>query len=510
MALPNFFDRVETAASQVLSAFQMSAFKDKLEAQAVGIAFDRNAAATPEGRASLDLLVRLFVRLYPKIAIVALDTESRGAVGQLGRLAKLINPEVKLSKSLRGLTACVTLGFTAPKNEASSPLFFIGSDAWRAKLSNTGPVGSGNSANPFGAGAAACFAASNVFRAIFLDQVVGGEPDAEIDLNLLTYARSDPSDLDLHDLDLGVFHLVGLGAIGNGALWALSWTSGVRGKMHGIDHDRIDLSNLQRYVLSTQNDVDAHKVALAERALAPTRIEVLPVLMSWQTFVSQSDWRFERVAVALDSEGDRITVQGALPKWIVNAWTQSQDLGVSRHAFGDGKACLACLYLPEGKTKDEHDLIAEELGIPGAALQIKGLLQNNQPVGAQFVQGVADAFGVPVAELMRFASAPVRSFYQKAVCGGLMLKLTDGKRGAAATVPMAFQSALAGIMLAGELIKHAAGRMPSPKSTTRVNMLRPLAPYLDVPRAQDRTGRCICCDGEFQRVYRQKYEAAAA
>ncbi len=92
MALPNFIDRAATAASQVLSRFQASAFKEKLAAQAVGIAFDANAAATGEGEATLDLLVRLLSRLYPKIAIVPLDPDAKEVAQRLRRLAKRDKP----------------------------------------------------------------------------------------------------------------------------------------------------------------------------------------------------------------------------------------------------------------------------------------------------------------------------------------------------------------------------------------------------------------------------------
>ncbi len=509
MALPNFIDRAATAASQVLSRFQASAFKEKLAAQAVGIAFDANAAATGEGEATLDLLVRLLSRLYPKIAIVPLDPDAKEVAQRLRRLAKAINPDVSLSKSLRRMNVCVVVGKTPPPHGAPCQLFFAGSDGWRAKLSNARPVSSGESINPFGAGASACFAAANVFRAVFGDQIHGGGLDEEIDLNLLTYRQKDASTLDLRDIDIGDSHLVGIGAIGNGAVWALGRTKEVRGNLSLIDHEKADLSNLQRYVLTVQADIDVPKVDIATRVLASTSLTVMPIAEKWQDYVgSRPDWRFERVAVALDTAADRIVVQGALPKWIGNAWTQTDDLGVSRHVFSDGKACLACLYLPTGKTKDEPDLIAETLRMPEAALQIKTLLQTEAPVDADFVQHVAAAFGVQFEELSQFIGSPVRSFYQRAVCGGLLLKLTDGQQGSAATVPMAFQSALAGIMLAAEVLKHASGRYESAMTMTRINLLRPLASHLDDPRARDTTGRCICCDEDFKRAYREKYEAA--
>jgi hypothetical protein len=136
-------------------------------------------------------------------------------------------------------------------------------------------------------------------------------------------------------------------------------------------------------------------------------------------------------------------LQGALPRWIANAWTQETDLGVSRHAFVDGRACLACLYLPTGKVKDDDERIAEEIGMPEARQEIRTMLQTNMPVDASFVARVAQALGVAAEHLTPFVGQSLRSFHQGAICGGVVFKLTGGVRTARAVVPMPFQSALA-------------------------------------------------------------------
>lgn len=208
----------------------------------------------------------------------------------------------------------------------------MGSQGWAAKLSRTDPVGSGSSLLPFGAGAASCFAAANVFRTIFASQLTGAELDENIDLSLCTYNK------------IGEMHLVGLGAIGHGSLWALARQSGLSGRLHVVDHEAIELSNLQRYVLAGQAEVGLSKAALATNALRSTALEVEAHPMKWAEYVARrGDWVFDRVGVALDTAADRLAVQGALPRWIANAWTQEQDLGISRHGFDGGQACLCCM-----------------------------------------------------------------------------------------------------------------------------------------------------------------------
>jgi hypothetical protein len=90
----------------------------------------------------------------------------------------------------------------------------------------------------------------------------------------------------------------------------------------------------------------------------------------------------------------------------------------------------------------------------------------------------------------------------------VVFRLTDGRRPVGATVPMAFQSALAGIMLAADLVKHAQGEPDAPTVATRINLLRRLGTHLADPHAPDATGRCICGDADFRAAYEAKYSSA--
>ena len=69
MAFANFFDRTVTAASQVLSNFNVDTYKATLSGHQIGLCFDESAATSPEGRATLEMCVRILARLYPAIVI---------------------------------------------------------------------------------------------------------------------------------------------------------------------------------------------------------------------------------------------------------------------------------------------------------------------------------------------------------------------------------------------------------------------------------------------------------
>lgn len=506
MALANFFDRAATAASQVLAGFGMAAFSERLQAQVIGIAFDGEAARSAEGAALLDMTIRLLARLYPTLMIHAVDDRATAHAAGLASVAQSINPAIHLEHDANRVTIAICVGQATP--DIAGTKFFAGSNGWTARFSSSDPIGCGASANPFGAGAAACIAVANVFRAVFADQIPSGSLDTDIALDLRSYRSKTTADTDdeIGPVDLGETHLVGLGAIGNGTVWALSRLSSLTGTLHLIDHETVDLSNLQRYAMMGQADIDAAKVDVAASLLADTGLKVVPHRATWGAYLAaRNDWHLERVAAALDTARDRIAVQGALPRWIVNAWTQEGDLGVSRHGFTDGRACLACLYLPAGEVKDEDDRIAEELGLPEAQPEVRRMLQTSEPVSVAFVERIATALGVPFDALRPFAGQPLRSFYQSTVCGGVVFRLTDGGRPVGITVPMAFQSALAGILLAADLSKDARGGLKTVTTVTRFNLLRPLGTHFNDPHARDATGRCICADPDYIKIYNDKY-----
>ena len=508
MAVVNFFDKAALGAAHVLQGFDRPSFLARLDTSPVGVAFDAVAATSSEGRVALELVVNLLSRLYPRLILAPDGDVATALAGELRDLAHMINPAIDIGEDLSGASVVVAVGTTPIAGDA--PIVYIGSDGWIARLSPQGPVGSGTSDNSFGAAAAACFGAANIFRVLFAQQLPHGGVDEPFSLSLLDLRpnATDPASPSWSAIDLGESFLVGCGAIGNAAVWALARASGLTGTLHLIDHEPVELSNLQRYVLTGQDDIGQDKVAVAAAALAATRLEARPFPGRWGEFLrGQSDWTLDRVAVAVDNAPDRQAIQAALPRWVVNAWTQPGDLGISRHDFLN-RACLTCLYMPDGPGKNEDEMVAEAIGLSDALMEVRQLLATAGPVESPLLERIADALGVPIEPLLRFEGAPLRAFYAGAICGGLVLALGGRGNGAVPqeAVPMAFQSALAGILLASELVAHAGGLRASPSpTTTKIDLLRPLGQHLSMPTAKSPTGRCICQDEAYITRYRAKY-----
>ena len=504
MALAPFFSKSALSASQILSAVSQDEFIRRVENTRVAIAFAGNASRSVEGRATLELLVNLLARLLPSLGLQGLDKSAQAFLPDLERLAVSINPLIEISSDAES-TLVVIVGEAEWKHAGEK--LYVGSEGWIAHLSRNKPQSCGQSEIPFGAAAAACIASANVFRFIFRDALPEADLDGEIDFSLWDYdaTRSEPP---YGPFSVGEVHLAGAGAIGNGLLWTLARLPNVSGKIHVIDPEQIDLGNLQRYVLTTHDSPTQLKTQLAEKTFANASLKIESHSVKWGTYLAmRGDYEIDTVAVALDSGRARIEVQGSLPRRIFNAWTQRENLGVSRHLDFLNKPCLACLYLPDGEVPHEDAEIALSLKMPGpeALMEIRLLLHTGAPLSPEFVERVAALAGKDPAALASFVDQPLRNLYSGAVCGGLLLDLS-GPASPAAEVPMPFQSALAGVMLAAELV--AAEFEPSRPTTTTLNLLRPFPPYLSFPR-EKRSG-CVCADAVFCKVYDNKWNQPAS
>jgi hypothetical protein len=510
MALANFFDKSALAASQILHGFDRSSFESKLVNSIVEIAFDQDAADSFEGLATIELLSSLLARLFPKIIFSVLDTDTSNKKAQMKALVRSINPNISLEEDEPSI---LTVAIGATKVVRNGLVLYIGSEDWNVKFSQNTPVRSGQSSNPFAAGVAACFGAANVFRHVFAHQLGSVDLDQDFNLCLLSIEKS-PNRVDSETFDIGKSplqipetFLVGLGAIGNGAVWAISKIPTLQGTLHLIDDEKLDLSNLQRYVLTNQGDNLKCKVEHANRYLSDSKLDIISHVSDWATFLKmRNDWNIHTVLVAVDSAASRIAIQGSLPKHIFNAWTQASDLGVSRHLDFINQACLACLYPPPKLLKSDTELIASSFGLPEDEVAIREMLYNNSPVDATWLQKIAAGKSIPIDKLHPFEGKAVWEFYQSVFCGGVILGDEGGKR---VETPMAFQSAMAGILLICEFIKNqiSVDTVKTIETISRIDLLRPLSDYLNEMQLKRSDNNCICQDTEFRSQYITKYNS---
>ena len=118
---------------------------------------------------------------------------------------------------------------------------------------------------------------------------------------------------------------------------------------------------------------------------------------------------------------------------------------------------------------------------------------------------IATARDLPLANLLPFEGRPLRALYTEGFCGGGVIPLGDpGRPANDVHVPLAHQSALAGVLLAAAGVRMGlSGRVDS--VVTRYDVLKPQKRFQVSPAAKHAGERCICQDADYREVYRRKY-----
>ena len=493
MAIPDYFGRNAVAIAQVISGLDEPRLAAALSDVRVGITIGRDARGS-EGRALLDLLVRLVSRLYPTLILRA--DHDNGVCDSARELATRINPNVEL-----GGTPTVEIVIGSSRLRPFAPQrIFLGSSAYKAMISTTRQQSCGDTQIPFGAGAAACLGAANLFRHVFL-------PNTPLDTDAtFSTLEEEPDKRFVESAAAGALVLAGAGAIGNAAAWALARTS-MAGTLAIVDHEKVDLGNLQRYVLTERTDEGQPKPGLIARHFTSS-LTPDPQPVDLATYIVSRSHRIDRLLLALDSARDRRVGQVSLPRWIANAWTQPGDLGVSTHDFLNG-ACVCCLYLPEQALMNEDALIAQAFGVPQRIMEVRLLLHKNEGVPRGLLEAIATARDVPLDRLLPFEGRQVRALYTEGFCGGAVIPLSQiGSPRSDVHVPLAHQSALAGVLLAAAALRNIHGGALG-SQITQLNVLKPIPPFTTRRAAKDPRGICICQDEDYREVYVQKFGASS-
>jgi hypothetical protein len=504
MAVASYYARAALAAAHALGGgFEGTRFRELLDETPVGLAID-GAATSTEGKLISEMCVRLMARLYPTLSILASAPEAEGEVARLIALARAINPEIEIASATPSVGIAI--------GSAASPFaetIYAGSDRWDALISTKAPRSVGGSDIPFGAAAAACLACANLFRRIFT-AYWPASADEEIVFSTFDSTRAPTKGLpNLPRSTSEPFVLVGVGAIGNAAAWTLARLP-LNGTVHLIDDQTIELSNLQRYVLAEQADEGAVKVEVVSRFFDSEGLGVVPHRKTWAAFVTEHGYEWPRVLLALDSATDRRSAQGSLPRWIANSWTQPGDLGVSVHPVFTGEgACVSCLYLQDGVLPSEDRLIADALKIPELVDQVRQFLHTSEGLQLPFLSLVAERLGRPIDAIAPFVGRPIRDLYVVGICGGAVLPLGEaGVPDPSLHVPLAHQSALAGVLLAASYARSLTDAAFTDTRVLRIDLLKALTEVEPLPLLKRGDGRCICEDADYRSAYEIKWSDA--
>ena len=110
---------------------------------------------------------------------------------------------------------------------------------------------------------------------------------------------------------------------------------------------------------------------------------------------------------------------------------------------------MARLSRSDGEQKNEDQIIAESFGVPDRLMDVRTLLYKNEGAPRDLLVAIATAQDLPLAKLLPFEGRPLRALYTEGFCGGAVIPLGDlGRPANDVHVPLAHQSALAGVLLA--------------------------------------------------------------
>jgi hypothetical protein len=299
-------------------------------------------------------------------------------------------------------------------------------------------------------------------------------------------------------LDLGGHAWVGAGGVASATAWTLAAVrhAGTRLSGHGtvIDDDLIDEdgTNLNRHLIALMTDLNAGKADLFAGLLAACGLDLTPHRSRWEELAA-AQRHPALVAISVDDDEVRRTVQFDMPRIVLNAGTGDQGgYQASAHNFLDG-ACLACISRADKAVSSPEASLAARLGIPLET--VRPLLRSTDPLPGH-VLGMAR---LTDDERTEIAYLPGRRLLQR-FCDELLL----ADDGPAVSAPML--SAAAGVLLAVEIAKHSQDDAPgAPGRVVRTSILT--GPHDRWYSQRYKTTDCQCTETVYRDHYKSRWLA---
>lgn len=259
-------------------------------------------------------------------------------------------------------------------------------DDWSSAIGPTGltPPCLWEGAWPIGALAAAASAASEALRAAIqrISSATGRQPTAEFYTSPGRPAKIDLSSLAIpaRPLDLGHVDVISGGAITNATIYTLLRIPGLSGFLRVLEPETLDLTNLNRYPLARNSDVDKAKTAILE-CHSQDQIKISGIQNrfddSWPNLLNRLA---PRVLVGADQIPARWAVQRAAPEWLQVSGTSHFFVMSSSHQSSG--PCAGCAH-PRDEQGDDPIPTISFVSLWAGILQAIDLL--NQTTGRETV-----------------------------------------------------------------------------------------------------------------------------
>lgn len=475
-----------------------------LQPAAVTIAVDGIVAQSRAGQHLLWMLTNLLARQMDEVIQLTVDVGPDAEVlpgispllpavdslaNALAAAAQRINPHLDVHRATPP-TVRLQIGGERADVDADIHTLYVSAASWSGYIGTVeAPWRATQDDNPIGPYIAACLAAAEVFKLVRgVQEEYGTLPagtwyDA---YHLTISAQGDhgpPLPQQLQGLPAV---LAGVGAVGTALLHTLYAVSGLQTELIAVDNDPdgVDITNLNRYTLFNQDDLDQQKASQATQRLAGSGVTLTPRDMSWDAWAAaHSDDERDLVLSCVDNNEARHAIQRTMPGVILSASTSGMRAQVVAFERRPGEACLRCRNPVEARVSDE--VVISRLRAQDAATRAR--LAENQ--------------GIHPDDLERYLDDPQKNC--GLISGETLQRFGNGSGEHAWSV--GFVSAMAGVMLAAEYLRRSLS-IPANRLSRTSNLARfqfwfpdsPLNTTCHWPQAAD----CVCT--------RPSYRAAIA
>lgn len=423
---------------------------------------------------------RLAGRIVP-LAPRSLDLASAIAQGA----AAIGSVPVEMASGIPTVDVRFNLGPGAVSNGAIR----VHGEGWWGGISRGSIATAPASSIPFGPYAAACLAASEVFKHARMSDYIPVESAFYSTWSFIaTESLHDvmlspgPAEFDALGFDMA---LAGVGAVGSAWVHAMWASNGIHGNalLADSDPEGVDLTNLNRTPIFGRSSVGRPKASEAAAICSDA-------LLTWRPHdgpISAAPERPAMVLSAVDTNASRRAIQSLYPARLISASTYDLRAEAMRCDPAIQTACLSC-FNPVAQAPSDEELRKRFLRIPATELEeiIQTLNISRDQAEMWAASGVCGQVGDTIIRYLRPS--------------------TDGP----AAFAVGFVSVMAGTMLAAQTIKEALEAAPLRglenraimqffEPTAGSNCVKPFA----------REASCAACDpgSPGARRWRQRYES---
>jgi hypothetical protein len=361
-------------------------------------------------------------------------------------------------------------------------------DGWTGGITRSEMIPPPQSALPFGPYAAACLAASEVFKQARMKPEHYVQSEGFFDLWRFRvtkeFENAGPESLPVSEL---ACILAGVGAVGCSFLHTMASCPTLRLTATLADNDKkgIDLSNLNRYVLFGKDSIGRLKPDRACELLQSTHLK----LESWNESIGMLPRVEGRVLSAVDTNRAREIIQNKFPARILSASTSQLRAEVLRCGPPGKGACLRCHNPPEVLPSDSE------------------LITRLKNAEVSDFEKICAATNVAVADARMWISTEKCGQEGSALLQ--YLRTTDSDQ-SVGSFSVGFTSVLAGVLLAAEFVKDSLGaEVPLDGSKNRGNFqFWDLLSEVNSASFIARDTECPCCapDRPGLRIWSERFE----